>query len=76
MLFNFGNRLVKVESLGRSFTETPTGEIEACIIIHYTDYERECKGTTRITFGMTHWEFFLALIDIEEHYPVNLGALQ
>ncbi|XP_075258379.1 uncharacterized protein LOC142350417 [Convolutriloba macropyga] len=76
MLFHFGERLVKVESLERSFIETPTAEIKPCIIIHYTDYERGCEGSTRVTMGMMHWEFFLALIDIEEHFPVNLGALQ
>ena len=76
MLFHFGERLVKVESLEKSFTETSTAEIKSCIIIHYTDYERGCEGSTRVTMGKMLWEFFLALIDIEEHFPVNLGALQ
>ena len=76
MLFHFDERLVKIESLERSFTETLTGDIKLCIIIHYTDYERGCEGSTRVTIGMMHWEFFLALINIEEHFPVNLGALQ
>ena len=75
MLFHFGERLVKVESIERSFIETPTAEIKPCITIHYTDYERGCEGS-RFTMGMMHWELFLALIDIEEHFPVNLGALQ
>ena len=73
MLFHFGERLVKVESLERSFIETPTAEIKLCIIIQNTDYERGCEGST---MEMMHWEFFLALIDIEEHFPVSLGALQ
>ena len=76
MLFHFDERLVKVESLERSFIETPTAEINPCIIIRYTDYELECEGSARVTMGMMHWEFFLALIDIEEIFPVNLGALQ
>ena len=76
MVFHFGERLVKVESLERSFIETPTAQIKPRIIIHYSDYERGCEGSTRVTMGMMHWEFFLALIDIEEHFPVNLGALQ
>ena len=76
MLFHFGERLVKVESFERSLTETPTGDIKPCIIIHYTDCERGREGSTRVTMGMMHWEFFLALINIEEHFPVNLRALQ
>ena len=76
MLFHFGERLVKVESLERSFTETSTAEIKPCIIIHYTDYQRGCEGSTRATMGMMQWEFFLAFIDIEEHFPVHFGAPQ
>ena len=76
MLFHFGERLVKVESLEKSFTETPTGDTKPCINIHYTDYERGCEGSTRVNMGMMQWEFFLALNNIEEHFLVNLGALQ
>ena len=75
MLFHFGDRLVKVESLERLFTETPTEEIKPCIIIHYTYYERGYEGSIRVTMGMMHWEFFLALIDIEEQaLPSQLGC--
>ena len=56
MLFQFGERLVKVESFERSFIETSTAEIKPCIIIHYTDYERGCEGYTRVTMGMMHME--------------------
>ena len=76
MLFHIGDRLVKVESLERSFTEPPSEEIKPCIVIHYTDYERGCEGSTIVTMRMMHCEFFLALIIIEEHLPVILGALQ
>ena len=76
MLFYFCERLVKVEPFERSFTETPTGDIKPCIIIHYTDYERGCEGSTRVTMGMMQWEFLLALINTEEHFPVNLSALR
>ena len=76
MQFYFGERLVKVESFERSFTETSTAEIKPCLLIHYTDYERGCEGSIRVTMGMMHWKFFLALIDIEENFPVKLGALQ
>ena len=73
MLFHFGERIVKVESLKRSFIETPIVKIKPCIITHYTEYERGCEGSTRVTMGMMHWEYFLALIDIEEHFTVNKG---
>ena len=74
MLFHFGDRLVKVESPERLFTETPTEEIKPCIIIYYTDYEQGCEGSIRVTMGRMHWEFFLALIDIEEQaLPSQLG---
>ena len=73
MLFHFGERLFKVESLEKPFIETPTAKIKPSIITHYTDYESGCEGFTRVTMGMMHWDFFLALIDIEEHFPVNIG---
>ena len=76
MLFHFGERLVKVKSPERSLTETPTAENKPSIIIHYTDYERESEGSTRVTMRIMHWELFPEVIDIEEQFPVNLCALQ
>ena len=74
MLFHFNERLVDITSLKKSFTTTPAGEVKPCIIIHLSDWEDGRAYTTQVTMRMKYWEFFLAIINLEE-IPIQLNTL-
>ena len=75
MLFHFNERLVDITELKKSFTTITAGEVKPCIIIQLSDWENGRTYNTQVTMGMKYWDFFLAIIDLEEPFPSQLNTL-
>ena len=71
MLFNFNETQIQIISLENSFTITPTGKLKLCLILHLVDWESYIAYTTKVTIGKMYWDFFLAIINPEESFPVQ-----
>ena len=76
MLFHFNEyQIVQIRSLEKSITTTPTGELKPCIMLHFTDLENGREYTTKVTMGMKYWDFFLAIVDLDEPLPIQPNTL-